>query len=127
MKKTSLILSFILSINLMVSAQDHKSEILMTVAGREISLGEFERIYMKNNNDNVVQKQSIEEYLEMFINFKLKVIEAEELGKDTVSTFLNEFNSYKKQLAKPYMTNPDITEKFALEAYERKNVEPILF
>ena len=123
MKKTSLILSFILSINLIVKAQNHKSETLMTIAGREISLGEFERIYMKNNNDNIVQKQSIDEYLDMFINFKLKVIEAEELGTDTVYYFLNEFNSYKRQLAKPYMTNPEITEKFALEAYERMKKE----
>ncbi|MCF8380957.1 MAG: peptidylprolyl isomerase [Bacteroidales bacterium] len=123
MKKTVLIFSFILSGFFIISAQDHKNDILMTIAGRDITLGEFERIYMKNNNDNVVQKQSLEEYLDMFINFKLKVIEAEELGKDTLESFLKEFNSYKKQLAKPYMTNPDITEEFAKEAYERMKKE----
>ena len=123
MKKLSLLLFFTLTINILINSQDFKNEILMTIAGREVTLGEFERIYMKNNNDNVVQKQSVEEYLDMFINFKLKVSEAEELGMDTTASFLNEFNSYKKQLAKPYMTNPEITERLAGEAYERMKKE----
>ncbi len=123
MKKLSLLLFFTLTVNILINAQDYKDEILMTIAGREVTLGEFERIYMKNNNDNVVQKQSVEEYLDMFINFKLKVSEAEDLGMDTTASFLNEFNSYKKQLAKPYMTNPEITERLAREAYERMKKE----
>jgi len=123
MKKAVLFLALILSLNIVLFSQDHNNDVLMTIAGRDITVGEFERIYMKNNNDNVVQKQSLDEYLDMFINFKLKVIEAEELGKDTLSSFLSEFNSYKKQLAKPYMTNPEITEDFALEAYERMQKE----
>lgn len=123
MKKTVLFLVLILTVNIVLISQDHKNDVLMTIAGRDVTVGEFERIYMKNNNDNVVQKQSLEEYLDMFINFKLKVIEAEELGKDTLASFLKEFNSYKKQLAKPYMTNPEITENFALEAYERMQKE----
>ena len=106
-----------------IFAQPDPDLTLITIAGRDISVGEFDRIYRKNNNDNVTQKQTVEEYLDMFINFKLKVIEAEELGMDTTSTFLDEFNSYKKQLAQPYLTNPELTEKYSLEAYERMNEE----
>lgn len=123
MKKFTLSLFFLLGITLFLNAQVDPDQTIMTIAGREISAGEFERIYRKNNNDNVTQKQSVEEYLDMFINFKLKVIEAEEQGMDTASSFLKEFNSYKKQLAKPYLTNPDITEHYALEAYERMKEE----
>jgi peptidyl-prolyl cis-trans isomerase SurA len=104
-------------------AQDYKNNILITIDDREITAGEFERVYNKNNNDNVAQKQTVEEYLDMFINYKLKVIEAEELGMDTASNFLSEFNAYKKQLAQPYMTSDELTEKFAREAYERMKEE----
>ena len=123
MKKITLSLFFLLGISFFIDSLGQSEQTLMTIAGRDISLGEFERIYRKNNNDNVASKQTVAEYLDMFINFKLKVIEAEELGMDTVASFLKEFESYKKQLAKPYMTNPDITEKFAVEAYERMQEE----
>ncbi|MBE0652520.1 MAG: peptidylprolyl isomerase [Bacteroidales bacterium] len=106
-----------------INAQDYKDEVLITIAGRDIPAGEFERIYNKNNNDNIAQKQTVDEYLDMFINYKLKVIEAEEMGMDTTSKFLNEFNSYKKQLAQPYLTSEELTEQFAVEAYERMKEE----
>lgn len=104
-------------------AQDYRDEVLITIDGKEITAGEFERVYKKNNNENVAQKQTVEEYLDMFINYKLKVIEAEELGMDTASSFLKEFNSYKKQLAQPYLTSEELTEKYAKQAYERMKEE----
>ncbi len=100
-------------------AQNDQDAILMTIHDREITLGEFERIYKKNNSSASIEQQSVDEYLELFINFKLKVIEAEELGYDTLQTFIREFTGYQKQLAKPYMSDKEEMEELLKEAYER--------
>ncbi len=97
----------------------NSQNILMTIDDKEISLEEFERIYNKNNSNISTNKQTPEEYLDLFINFKLKVIEAENLGMDTTAKFLNEFNMYKEQLAKPYMTDEETKQALMKEAYER--------
>ncbi len=94
-------------------------DILMTIAGNDITIDEFERIYNKNNNSLNTNQQTPEEYLELFINFKLKVAEAENLGMDTTQSFLKEFNGYKEQLAKPYMTDDETKEEMMREAYAR--------
>ena len=100
-------------------AQESKEDVLMTISDRKITLDEFERIYKKNNSNTAIEQQSVEEYLDLFINFKLKVIEAEELGIDTTEAFLKEYNSYVKQLAKPYMTDKEEIEGLLKEAYDR--------
>ena len=97
----------------------NSQDILITIDDKEISLDEFERIYNKNNSNIATNKQTPEEYLDLFINFKLKVIEAENLGLDTTAKFLNEFNMYKEQLAKPYMTDEETRQALMKEAYER--------
>ncbi|MCF8225757.1 MAG: peptidylprolyl isomerase [Bacteroidales bacterium] len=94
-------------------------DILMTIGDKEISVDEFERIYNKNNNSITDNQQTPEEYLELFINFKLKVLEAENLGMDTTKKFLREFNSYKEQLAQPYLTDEETKEYLMKQAYER--------
>ena len=63
-----------------VFCQADADKILMTIHDRQITLDEFERIYKKNNSSTALEQQTVEEYLDLFINFKLKVIEAEELG-----------------------------------------------
>ncbi len=95
----------------------------MTVGDKEITLDEFERIYKKNNNSITNNQQTPEEYLDLFINFKLKVIEAENLGMDTTKKFLDEFNGYKEQLAKPYMTDNETKQSLMKEAYERMQTD----
>jgi len=104
-------------------AQDIDSEILMTIHDREVTVGEFERIYNKNNSNTALEQQTVEEYLELFINFKLKVIEAEERGLDTTQAFLKEFNGYIKQLAKPYLSDQEEVDILVKEAFERAQKE----
>lgn len=99
--------------------QVNSQDILLTIGDREITLDEFERIYKKNNNNISTNQQSPEEYLDLFVNFKLKVIEAENRGMDTTKKFLDEFNSYKEQLAQPYMTDNETKDILMKEAYER--------
>jgi len=114
MKKSIALLSALcLVLSLSLNAQDYQDEVLMTIGNNKITAGEFERIYQKNNNESMTQKQTPEEYLDMFINFKLKVIEAENLGMDTTKAFLDEYNSYRAQLARPYLADPGAVDRFA--------------
>ena len=59
--------------------------VLMTVNGKEVRRSEFEYAFNKNNSNLVEGGQTVEEYLPMYIDFKLKVAEAEALGLDTVA------------------------------------------
>ncbi len=120
MKKTIFLVSIILLGSLGYYAQNKNEEILLTIDNQKITKNEFERIYNKNNNNNnVIDNKSVEEYLELFINFKLKVIEAEHQGLDTTQNFRKELEGYRKQLIKPYFTDSAIDEQLIKEAYER--------
>jgi len=94
------------------------SQVLMTIGDEQVSLEEFERIYRKNNNESSLNRQDPEAYLELFINFKVKVKEAETLGMDTSTKFINELEGYRKQLAKPYLVDEEAKEAMMQEAYE---------
>lgn len=94
---------------------------LINIAGEKISVGEFLDVFNKNNIQNeTVDKKSLEEYLDLYINFKLKVAEAKSLKMDTVKAFNQELEGYRKQLAKPYFTDESVTESLIKEAYQRK-------
>jgi peptidyl-prolyl cis-trans isomerase SurA len=96
----------------------------MTIAGNKVLVGEFMNIYQKNNvKGEAIDKKSLNEYLDLFINFKLKVKQAEELGLDTVETFRNELNGYREQLAKPYFTDEATLNRLILEAYDREKTD----
>src|SRR5687767_15014926 len=80
--------------------------VLLTIDGKPVTKSEFEAVYFKNNpNKTVTDPKAVEDYLDLFINFKLKVKEAEAMGLDTLSTFKNELAGYRKQLAAPYLTD----------------------
>ncbi|HRY98793.1 MAG TPA: peptidylprolyl isomerase [Bacteroidales bacterium] len=101
-----------------VSAQS--DPVLLEVDGEKIALSEFLRIYNKNNLRNEpTDRKALEEYLELYINFRLKVREAMELKMDTVSAFRNELNGYRDQLAEPYLTDKEVDERLVQEAWDR--------
>ena len=103
-------------------AQQKSDAILMTIANSKITVGEFENVYNKNNiKDSKNDTKSLQDYIELFTNFKLKVKEAEELGLDTASSFVNELAGYRKQLAQPYLTDKEVNEKLIKESYDRLN------
>ena len=116
----------LLSVFILVSffsstAQVSNDEILMTIAGKQVYVSEFMSIYQKNNvKGEAIDKKSLDEYLDLFINFKLKVKQAEELGLDTVASFKNELGGYREQLAKPYFTDEVTLNRLIQEAYERE-------
>jgi peptidyl-prolyl cis-trans isomerase SurA len=100
------------------SVLGQEPQVLLSVGDEQVSLEEYERIYRKNNNAASLNRQSPEEYLDLFINFKLKVKEAEALGMDTTARFRNELEGYRKQLARPYMVDEEAKEAMMQEAYE---------
>ena len=100
-----------------------ESPLLLTIDTDSIYLDEFERIYKKNNSNPDLSDEALDEYLGLFVNYKLKVKEAERLGYDTAATFLRELEGYKKQLAKPYLEDNTVTEELINEAYERLKEE----
>jgi peptidyl-prolyl cis-trans isomerase SurA len=97
--------------------------VLMTVDGKPVTSTEFQAIYKKNNKDAPVTKEALDEYLELFINYKLKVREAEMLGMDTISKFRSELEGYRKQLARPYLIDRELNESLMREAYDRMQQE----
>ena len=107
-----------------VQAQTEGSDpVLMTVDSKPVTRGEFEAIYKKNNKDASVTKEALDEYLELFMNYKLKVREAEALGMDTVTKFRNELEGYRKQLARPYLIDRELNEALMQEAFDRMGQE----
>ena len=101
-------------------AQNKKSPVLLTIGEESITKAEFLDIYNKNNvKDAVLNKNSLSEYLNLYINFKLKVKEAEALGIDTISSIKKELKGYREQLAKPYLIDEETNAKLILEAYNR--------
>jgi len=100
--------------------QSEDDPVLLKINDREITVSEFEYVYTKNNlNPQVMDPKSIEEYLELFINFNLKVYEALELKLDTHSSFITELDGYREQLAQPYLTDQNVTNHLLDEAMER--------
>ena len=118
--KTWLIaLSFMMMPSL-IMAQSYTKKTLITLGDKEITVKEFMDTYEKNNvNTEVIDKKNVDEYLKLYIDFKLKVAEAEDLKMDTAASFIKELNNYRQQLAKPYFSNDDITDELVKEAYER--------
>ena len=105
MKK--LVLSLVLAVCfLMANSQD-----LLKIEGQNVSLDEFKSIFYKNNHNDEITKDYLDEYMNLFVNFKLKVREAKEMGLDTNLSFINELEGYRKQLAKPYLKNKEFTEE----------------
>lgn len=117
MKKIAVFLSFI-CLSGFLSAQTD-DPVLMKINGKEITRSEFEYNYNKNNGKDVVDKKSVEEYADLFINYKLKVEAALAARYDTLSSFKKEFRVYRDQLIRPYFVTPEAEEAEVRDYYER--------
>ncbi|MBW6490028.1 MAG: peptidylprolyl isomerase [Lentimicrobium sp.] len=107
---------------LCLSTLSHAQDpVVLSVAGEEITKSEFLKVFQKNNvSGDVIDTKSLEEYMELYINFRLKVKEAEALGLDTVKAFKDELAGYRKQLAQPYLIDEEMNRALLNEAYDRK-------
>jgi len=106
--------------NLLI-AQTTDNRVLLNIAGEDITAGDFMYVFNKNNLNREEQgPAAIKEYLDLYVNFRLKVREAEELGMDTLQSFRTELEGYRKQLAQPFFIDGSVSEQLLREAYERK-------
>ncbi len=97
-----------------------QERILLEIDNEKITADEFLHIYTKNNTDaNALNYAAMNEYMDLFVNFRLKVHEAQMLGLDTMPSFIQELSGYRSQLAQPYLTDKKVEEELVLEAYER--------
>ena len=118
MHKTLLTLLFFLILSTTFSQK--KDAVLMNINGEPIYTSEFKRVYLKNID--LVKDESqknIDEYLNLFIDYKLKLKEAKSLGLDKNEKYLTEFEGYKKQLASGYLTDNEVSDQLVKEAYDR--------
>ncbi|MCF6128198.1 peptidylprolyl isomerase [Flavobacterium sp. AS60] len=111
-------LFFLLS--LAANAQNNTKEVLFTIDDKPYYTDEFSRIYKKNldlvKDDS---QKDLNQYLELFIGYKLKVNKAYKLGLENGAQYKNELKSYRAQLAKNYFNDTKITQELVEEAYNR--------
>ncbi len=100
------------------------SEVLFTVAGEPVTVGEFKYIYTKSNGEAAdFSKESVMEYLDLYQRFKLKVARAKAMGLDTVKALQNELAGYRRQLADNYLVDQQVTNELINELYEHQQTD----
>jgi peptidyl-prolyl cis-trans isomerase SurA len=106
------------------SAQE-KNEVIAKIGNQSVTTEEFLSNYRKNNTNvlDAKDKNTPAEYLQLYINFKLKVLEAQQLGYDTVKSFVDELKGYRQELARPYLTDVTFDEEMLKTAYHRTQYE----
>lgn len=116
--KRSLFLLFIMLFSIVLFAQNN---VIVKIGDRSFTKDEYEMIYRKNNSqlNDESELKTPEEYVDLFIDYKLKVIEAENKGYDTVQAFIDELAGYRDELAKPYLTDVTVTDSMVRVAYYR--------
>ena len=101
------------------------AQTLFSYGGKPVTKEEFLRVYQKNtlNKQPDYSEAALREYLDLYSLFRMKVSEAEQQHLDTVVSIQNELNNYRKQLAKNYLTDEEVTNKMIREAYDRMTEE----
>lgn len=124
MKKSFVLLAIVSILNL-IHAQGADNRTLFSVGGQPVTVSDFEYVYNKNNVNNQADysEKSLRDYLNLYENFRLKVMEAEALKIDTITSLKSELEGYRKQLSKSYLTDREISDKLINEAYERSKIE----
>ena len=116
MRKIVLFLALVSSIMAFSQASD---PVIMTINGVPVPRSEFEYSYNKNNGTDVIDKKTVDEYVDLFINYKLKVAAALDAHYDTLSSFKQEYTMYRDQQVRPTMaTDADVLVE-AKKVYDR--------
>ena len=119
--KTIMLAAFVMPTVFIFGQSKLDKQVLMTIGDQPVTVKEFTDVYAKNNlKGDVIEKKSVDEYIDLFTTFRMKVMEAEAQQLDTSAKFQKELAGYRKQLAKPFMSSDDITDELLQEAYQRK-------
>ncbi len=114
------IILLMLSIGLPKGIAQKKDPVLFTVEGNPVHVSEFKYIYAKTNGQKAdYSRESVEEYLNLYTKFKLKVQRAKDMQLDTIPALIRELAGYRKQLADSYLVDKEVTERLVKEAYDR--------
>lgn len=98
--------------------------IVASINKEPILADEFMYAFNKNRkSEGVIHYDSLEKYLNQYIDFKLKVLLAKKRGIDTTQAFVQEYKGYISQVQKPYLQNSTTEESLIKEAYERLKEE----
>lgn len=105
---------------LQTSLRADDNSVLLTIEGTTVTVGEFKRVYEKNNFDNSADysEKSLKEYLDLFIQFRLKLLDAEKMGIVNRISVKDEFNTYAQQLYNNYFDKKN-THQLVLDMYEK--------
>ena len=120
MKLKQLFLGFLIVASCVSKAQDTPKKVLFTINETPYYTDEFKRVY--NKNIDLVKDESqkdLNQYLNLYVGYKLKINKAHELGLQNNPKYINELNSYRMQLAKNYLTDVKVTNELVREAYNR--------
>ena len=106
-----------------------KDPVLMTVDGQPVTLSEFEYLYHKNA-DQQLEQESVEQYLQRFIDYKLKVAQARHERQDTTAEYRKDFRQYRRELSLPFLADPEEEKRILEDAYshtlEDVNIDHIM-
>lgn len=109
--------------DLSAKKDDKKDPVVFTVGGRESRKSEFEYFFNKNNQLESLENKSFDEYVDLFINYRLKVAEGYAQGVDTTQAYIDELAGYRKQLTEPYLTMPGWSDSLVNQVYDRRKWE----
>ena len=116
MKKIAVfVASLMMGLSVMAQTDD---PVVMKINGKSITKSEFEYSFNKNNSDGVIDKKTVEEYVPLYVDFKLKVAEAESQRLDTLSAIRKELDSYKEQMVVPTLVDNAYIEREARKTYD---------
>lgn len=115
MKKTYLLAAMLMASGVACAQSDPA---VMTINGQPVLRSEFEYSYNKNNTEGVIDKKTVDEYVELFVNYKLKVAAALDAHLDTLTSFKKEFAQYRDQQIRPAMITDADVENEARNIYE---------
>jgi peptidyl-prolyl cis-trans isomerase SurA len=120
MKMKQLFFGLLLSLNFIGFAQNSTKDVLFTIDNKSYYTDEFERVY--NKNLDLVKDESqkdLNQYLELFVGYKLKINKAYKLGLQDGTSYQNELKSYRTQLSKNYTSDSKVTKELIDEGYKR--------
>ena len=115
MRKT--LLSILCAFAITAGAQT-SDPVVMTINGQNVTRSEFEYSYNKNNGDEVIEKTTVEQYVPLFVNYKLKVAAALDVRLDTLASFKAEFAKYRDQQVRPTIVTSEDVENEARKIYD---------
>lgn len=120
MKKISLL---ILTIALFLSGySQNETSVLFTVGDETVTVGEFKQTFNKNGDVSKASPEELRDYLDLYVNFKLKVKEGKALQMDTAKAFQSEWKSYRNQSAQQYLIDKEVTDHLIQEAVDRSKL-----